>query len=137
MSARIIDQLDDDPEIAAWVADSLREGQRRGFFSLRCELSGAESCAVIGVDGTETAGFATFWHPRVGHDFVWIDLLWVEPPFRRRGIGTALIKAVLQAHAAPFRIGFGSLVGNAPMHALAASMGFAPWATQFEAEVPA
>lgn len=70
---------------------------------------------------------AAFYQPD-GTEIAWLDLLYVLPEFRRRGIGAELLRRV---HAQVYQMGLpelqlGTLAGNLPMQALATKVGFEP-----------
>jgi GNAT superfamily N-acetyltransferase len=69
------------------------------------------------------AGIAGFCSPEPG--VIWLDLLYVAPEFRRRGMGKQLIEAVRhRAKSNGFlRYGLGTLPSNYPMLSLVARCG--------------
>lgn len=75
----------------------------------------------------KTHGMAVY-HEVEGEDFVWLYLLYVEPQFRRSGLGRHLVSCVRQAVANVYGkpLKFGTFGNNIPMRHLAAECGYVP-----------
>ena len=82
----------------------------------------AGSTVIAQVEG-RPAGFAVLEHSFFGQGFV--AMLQVAPSFRRRGIGTALLRHLEGTCRAP-KLFTSTNESNAPMRALLASMGYEP-----------
>lgn len=104
----------------------MHAGQAEGAIPKdRAELTGDES-AVFAIDAAGgMVGGAVFFQPD-GHPNLWLDILYVAPAWRRRGIGRYLVAEVLdQARIMDLRgVEFGTLTTNAAMQALGAMCGF-------------
>lgn len=110
-------------EQRAFVNACFIAGQAENAFPAhRSPPADGETVILAAVDD-EYAGFASFYIPE--HiPLVWLDLLYVEPAYRRRSVGTILAAGVMafaQREGLPFECG--TLVGNEAMRALAASLG--------------
>lgn len=87
----------------------------------RKDLTGDETAIVARFatqDGFINLGVSVFYEPEPG--LVWLDLLFVEPGYRRRNIGWHLLEATrLFAVEQRFQeIAFGTLASNAAMRGL-------------------
>ncbi|CDZ43074.1 Hypothetical protein NGAL_HAMBI1146_58470 [Neorhizobium galegae bv. officinalis] len=103
-------------------------GQAQGFIPAdRSPLTGHEELILARQpthDGYLNVGVAVFYPPQ-NSDCLWLDILYVAPEFRRRGVGRELVSQVRQIAAeggyAEFSIG--TMLNNAPMLALLKSIG--------------
>ncbi len=83
---------------------AFNEGVSAGAFPEdRAEPSGEESVAWIS-GSSKVVAFATFYE--TDHGKMWIDVLWVDPGFRREGKAATLIAAI-EAHASA--LGYGKI----------------------------
>lgn len=111
-----VPQLADYPSAFRYATRAFGEGVEAGVFPReRSGPTGGERAFYMPL-----AGFVTFYPTTGGY---WLDLLWVDVDARRRGIGKALMAAVLD-HCEGSTIGLGYVHGNDAMAALAASVGF-------------
>jgi GNAT superfamily N-acetyltransferase len=126
-------RLADDDKLLKWVRSRFRLGIEAGAWpEYRSAPDGREPVVVIDNDTRSLpAGFATYLLPYPRRAFVWIDLIWVEPTFRRQGIASALLRAIGDKHG-PCHLQFGTLADNAPMNALAQRLGWRAHATTYE-----
>lgn len=118
-------------EQRTFVDQAFAAGLEEGAFpSHRAAPEGDEDIVLAVMDvadlvGTrvEYVGFASYYVP--GHmPLVWLDLLYVEPAFRRQSVATRLVASVMaaaQRDGLPFECG--TLMSNAAMQALAVSLG--------------
>jgi len=90
----------------------------------------ADHAIVWCVDAHDIVGFATFYD--VDLERLWLDVLWVDPRHRRRGIAKALLTAVRERSSASYRIMLGTDVDNAAMRRLAESFGARQTVAQYE-----
>jgi GNAT superfamily N-acetyltransferase len=123
-----------DPVLHDWMIERFFEGRDLGLFDRVMEPpDGSEECIVITEAGAPPtlAAFLTHYRPLERRDFVWVQLLWVDPSYRRRGLATRMLKDLSDLLPAGAEIGFGSMTGNAPMRALAAKLGFAEHSLNF------
>ena len=115
-------RVGDNAELMAAVKRLFNAGRAEGAFAVygREVPTGNESVVWIGEPGNPE-GFATAVDIEGGR--VWVDLLYVQPEFRRRGIATALVEAVAADAARRGRsdVLFGSMVGNVAMIAFSAA----------------
>lgn len=109
--------LDDDRGVKAFVLDRFRVAQLATAIPPRPAPSGDDS-VVVALNVGNFAGFATYC-PSTGKQ-LWLDVLWVEPDYRRRGIAMQLLHEVeLTARRRHFRgVALGHETGNAAMIAL-------------------
>jgi GNAT superfamily N-acetyltransferase len=147
---RLVNHLRDDEKLMTWARRCFRQGIEAGAWpDYRHAPDGNERVVVIEHDtpqrlglgterpegqsanGTAPLGFATYFFPYPRKSFIWIDLLWVEPAFRRQGIATALLRAIGDEHG-PCHLQFGTIAENAGTHALAESLGWRAHATIYE-----
>lgn len=113
-----VETLGDHPRLFATVLNAYADGIAEGHFPAdRHVPTGTESCAFYALDDVEPIAFATFYQPQDDRPFYWLDLLWVEPEFRGRGIGGELVSFISDRAtlAGMDRIEFGTLVGNDAM----------------------
>lgn len=117
------DMLAEEPELLASIRRGFTEAQLEGSIpKLRDPPSGEEDCIYIG-PMERPEGFATFYH--AGHGRLWLDVLYVWPPFRRRGHGRRLLESVKRIAATDrFDVLLGTGIGNNAMRSLAVSAGF-------------
>jgi GNAT superfamily N-acetyltransferase len=102
--------------------------QAEGVLPEREPLSGGEDAVfAMAVDGRtwRPIGMAVHYQPE-GWDALWLDLLYVEPGFRKRGIARRLIDEVAaRADILDLpRIELGTTWENRPMQNLAIATGF-------------
>ena len=110
-------------EQRAFVDSSFAAGKAEGAFPAHRNPPGdGDTFIFASIDG-EYVGFASFFIPEhIG--VVWLDLLYVEPVYRRRSVGTVLAAGVMafaQREGLPFECG--TLVSNEAMQSLAKSLG--------------
>jgi GNAT superfamily N-acetyltransferase len=110
--------------------------EAEGALPTREPISGGEDCifamAVTG-QAWRPVGMATHYQPE-GWDALWLDLLYVEPAYRRRGVARRLIAEVVSRAdllGLP-RVEFGTMIDNGPMQALAVASGFGNARVNFE-----
>jgi len=115
----------DEPEAFAIATRLTAQGQEEGAIPRdRAPLTGCED-AFFAYEGGTVVGCAVFWNPE-GRPFLYLDILFVAPEHRRRGLGAGLLDAVA-AEAAELgltEIHFGTMLANAPMQALGRKAGF-------------
>ncbi|MEH6691311.1 MAG: GNAT family N-acetyltransferase [Pseudorhizobium pelagicum] len=137
-------QYDRFPCAGSWkdTADALMAaGQAEGMIPTdRESLTGEEEVIIarqLTHDGYINAGIAVFYLPE-NYDGLWLDILYVKPEYRRRGIGRVLVSLVRQVaiDAGHDQFGLGTMLHNAPMLALARSAGFAKGAVYFDQPLP-
>jgi GNAT superfamily N-acetyltransferase len=117
--------LDQDRQVRSLVRDLFRQALAEGLFPQRPPPHD-DSRAVLALAGNgRVAGLAVYYE--VNDKRLWLDFLWVQPHWRRRGVGLQLMQAV--EHAARHRKLEGVILGhaetNAPMIALAERAGWA------------
>ncbi len=133
---RFASRLGDRPELLAAVT--------AGFQALGAEWPQLmprdpppEDCAVAYCGPAERPdGFAAF--QQGSHGRVWLDVLWVQPECRRRGIGGSLLDAVVHACRAEGGISwidFGTALANTPFRNLAVKHGYVGIGLLMRAEV--
>lgn len=122
-------------EVGHLSGDSLAEAVRywkrmvkEGFTN---EDSTPPSESSIGLFARDAAGKTrgmVVYHEVDGEDFVWLYLLYVEPQFRRSGLGRLLVSCVRHTvsnvYGKPLK--FGTFGTNLPMQRLAAECGYVP-----------
>lgn len=110
-------------EQRTFVDEGFAAGLAEGAFPPTREPPYDTSSIVLAVMGDEYVGFASFYIPD-HYPIVWLDVLYVDPAFRRRSIATFLASGVMafaQRENLPFECG--TLMTNAAMQGLAASLG--------------
>lgn len=110
-------------EQRTFVDESFAAGIDEGVFPASRSPAADTSDIILAVMGDVYVGFASFYIPDQV-DLVWLDLLYVDPQFRRRSVATFLASGVMafaQREGLPFECG--TLVTNQAMQALAASLG--------------
>tara|TARA_R110002167_G_scaffold162882_2_gene359507 strand:- start:971 stop:1375 length:405 start_codon:yes stop_codon:yes gene_type:complete len=109
------------------VADFIKAGQAEGAIPLgRAPLTGDEHIKVTwSRDGV--AACAVYYQPE-GHDFYWLDILYVKPEERRQGHATCLLQMVEEEaqRAGLSSVQFGTMRSNDAMQKLAARHDFKP-----------
>lgn len=118
-------QMRESPQLRTFVHDRLRQAQRADAIPDR-QPPGDDCGVAIAVAGSgHWAGFATFYETTDGR--LWLDVLWVEPAWRRRGAGRLLLEAVRQAARSSGLAGVACSHAehNAPMVALMQRTGWA------------
>ena len=88
---RHIRRLRDDRAVRTLVLDRFRAAQSDGVIPPR-PAPEDDDPLVTALAGETIAGFAVY--QLCTHKRVWLDVLWVEPAFRRRGVGTQLLHEV-------------------------------------------
>lgn len=124
LTCNYIGQLSDDALLFEAVQEYFAEGVKAGQFpSYREAPTGDESVLFVGSHAAPLA-FATFFP--VHTSGLWLDLFYVRPPHRRKGIGRHLLTGVKSwAHEHDFdRVLFGTLSTNSAMLGLARATGF-------------
>lgn len=109
-------------------------GQRDGDFPAYRNGPDNEEMVVLATDGDDMLGFATFYHAG-DPERIWLDLLWVPVPHRRKSVGTRLLAAVVaygERHG--LAVEFGTSAGNTGMQALAESFGLQPFSIGYRKE---
>lgn len=99
----------------------------------RDALTGAERVLwLVPRLGGDIAGFTTFHD--VGQGRTWCDTFWIDPAYRRRGYGRALLGRLIEIAAddGSSKVAFGTALGNPAMQGLARRCGFRPAFTTFE-----
>ncbi len=84
----------------------------------------ARGGALVARDACDLAGFVT-WDTGF-FDRPFVRLLVVEPEYRRRGVGAALVRAVEAAARSRGELFVSTEAINAPMQALLAKLGYGP-----------
>lgn len=109
--------LSEDRGVRGFVLDRFRAAQAEGHIPPR-PLPRNDDAVVVALDGETFAGFATY-HP-TDDNRLWLDVLWVEPGHRRRGIATRLLDEVERAA----RLGKcrGVCLGHEPYNAAMAAL---------------
>jgi len=111
-------RIDADPRARTFIHDRTRQAQLAGAIPDRA-MPEDDSMATIAVTpSNHWAGFATWYETNTKQ--LWLDVLWVDPAWRRRGVAMRLLEAVRQAsRQAKLRgVATGHFEGNAPMVAL-------------------
>lgn len=120
-----LESLSDNASVLSFIRQALEDGQAAGDFPKenRPGPTGYEHASVIWERDTLIA-FATFYYPH--RSTAWLDLLWVHPSFRKRGLGQTLINHVLTTarRDGVAHLSFGTLASNTPMRHLAERTGF-------------
>lgn len=114
------------PTIFAAVISALRVGQMAGDFPTgRTDPTGDELVIWIGQPDA-VIGFATFYEAKPGT--MWLDLIWVAPEHRRKGLSKALLMRVLDIsrRGKISSIQFGTMLDNAAMQAAGKLVAFKP-----------
>lgn len=110
-------------EQRAFVEAGFSAGKADGAFPAHRSAPDDGDTYIFATVDAEYAGFASFFVPE--HvAVVWLDLLYVDPAFRRHSVGTILAAGVMafaQREGLPFECG--TLTSNRAMQALAASLG--------------
>lgn len=119
LSVVYLDRLGDHPQARTFVHDRTHQAQLIGVIPADRKPPADDSSIAIAVAPSgHWAGFATFYETSDGR--LWLDVLWVEAAWRRRGVGRQLIEAVRtaarSAQLAGVALGHAEL--NAPMIAL-------------------
>jgi GNAT superfamily N-acetyltransferase len=134
---QIFEQVGNFDGVFAHILSSIDAGIADGAFPAvratpACRPTGGETALVI-FDGPKPCAFALFYQPE-GFELFWVDFVWVDPEYRRRGLATELLKGVLTlAKQRGLPVELGTLVNNEAMRALAAKLGLAEKTITFEA----
>ncbi len=117
-----------------YVRKALELGKAEGVFPVhRDEPTGDEMVVVALLDG-DPIGFVTTYMPK--DDLTWIDLVWVDPAHRRKGLGSEMMRiAVLHARKVAPAVGLGTMTMNLPMQELVKKMGFTAEGIIFRSEL--
>lgn len=115
--------------------------QAEGVLPPREPIGGGEDCIfamAISGQAWRPVGMAVHYQPE-GWTSLWLDLLYVEPDFRRLGVGRKLVTAVMQRAdmlGLP-KVELGAMLDNQPMQSLAFSFGFENTRVDFSRTVAA
>lgn len=114
-----VDRLDYSPAYRKFVHACLRRAQEAQDIPRRAPPDG-DSQAVFALTGPENriGGFATFYE--VNERRLWLDILWVEPEYRRLGVGSWLLRRVAETAKAQRlkAVALGHVENNTAMVAL-------------------
>lgn len=137
MNITLIERYNADPEIIDFVQGGYELGTHQGAFPENRHPPSYGEMIVVARDGDDLLGFATFFHHQVSEseECVWLDLLWVPPPHRRKSVGTRLVAAVLaygERHG--MAVEFGTKADNLEMQALTESFGLQPYLIGYRRE---
>ncbi|MBN1641698.1 MAG: GNAT family N-acetyltransferase [Anaerolineae bacterium] len=126
-NARLNEEYGIDFDVPAWV--------QRDMETLEIFLP-PDGRLLLFTEGAQTTGIACM--KRIGEDTLEIKCMYVRPAFRRRGIGRALLAALLaEARAMGYAtVCLDSARFMAPAHALYRSAGFREIAPYPESEIP-
>ena len=96
----------DADRVARWIWEHWQDSSGFTLEQTRAQLLGEPDCpeTILAVEGGAAIGvlgFRRFDHPRLGAQLLFVNSLFVAPPARGRGVGSALVEAAL-ARAAPF-----------------------------------
>lgn len=118
LSIEYLQELRDDAKARTFVHDRLGQAQAAGLIPQRKPPADDSGVAIAVAPSDHWAGFATFYETTDGR--LWLDVLWVEPDWRRRGVGRQLLEAVRHAARSCDLAGvaLGHAEHNAPMLAL-------------------
>ncbi|MDP2150058.1 MAG: GNAT family N-acetyltransferase, partial [Parvibaculum sp.] len=108
-----------DPVLLNAVRRIVRSEMGKGFPAGRSLPSGEETIVYTG-PLTAPTSFAIFYETETG--ICWLDLLWVAPRGRRKGLASALIdvvETIAETEMKLDRLAFGTIAENAAMRALA------------------
>lgn len=128
-----LEQLADDEGIEAYVNRCFTTGMSLGFYPEgRARPTGGEHVIVVR-DGEELIGFATFYPIDHAGSVMWLDLVWVEPKWRRAGVGRALCVAVRERtlESKLGAVSFGTGIDNEAMAGVGRKLGFEPRSVVF------
>lgn len=125
LSIVYLQQLRESPQLRTFVHDRLRQARLADAIADRQPPGDDCGVAIAVARSGHWAGFATFYETTDGR--LWLDVLWVEPAWRRRGAGRLLLEAVRQAarSAGLAGVACGHAEHNAPMVALMQRAGWA------------
>jgi len=125
LSIEYLQELRDDAKARTYIHDRTQQAMLEGQLRERKPPDDDSGVAIAVAPSGHWAGFATFYETTDGR--LWLDLLWVEPAWRRRGVGRQLLEAVRQAARARNLAGVaqGHAEHNAPMLALMRREGWA------------
>jgi GNAT superfamily N-acetyltransferase len=119
------------PDTRQAIMQGIRAAQEAGdIVRERSDPDGDEWVLWIGPSAAPLA-LAIFYDVGLGR--MWLDFLYVVPAARRNGLGTRLVTRAAEASKTlDFRrLMLGTVVGNAPMQALAAKLGFSQVAINY------
>lgn len=126
LSIEYLVQLKDSPTARTFVHDRTRQAQRAGVLPADRSVPADDSGVAVAVAPSgHWAGFATFYETTDGR--LWLDVLWVEDAWRRRGVGLQLLEAVRTAarNGGLKGVACGHLEGNGRMVGLMQRAGWA------------
>ncbi|WP_162249083.1 GNAT family N-acetyltransferase [Mesorhizobium sp. Root157] len=133
MSFKLVEADLSDPVVLNVANLFVLWGQDEGTIPAdRCPIDENEEAIFACVDAPVENGIvggAIFYQPE-GHDMLFLDILYVSPVDRRKGIGGALVRRIcaIAAERGLAKVEFGTLVTNQRMQALGHALGFADYA---------
>lgn len=97
------------------------------------------ACVDDGSVENGIVGGAVFFNPESHPEMLFLDVLWVSPDYRRKGIGRALIQRVcaIAAERGLAKVEFGTLVTNSAMQGLGRALGFSDYALMMNCRLSA
>ncbi|MCI4344737.1 MAG: GNAT family N-acetyltransferase, partial [Thermoplasmata archaeon] len=125
-----------------WTEAAALEASQREFAELLpqgFDTPAFHFCTVV--NEADGAGVGETWYrvqERGGKLHFWVDWIWIDPPFRRRGYASEVL-LLLAGRAASLgadRIGLSVADDNTGAKALYAKLGFKPWSAQLMKELP-
>lgn len=132
---RVVSLEDEEPIMTDMARQMLLAAKVSGAIPEdRADIVGTEF-AVFAMDGPSYVGMATFYEPEPC--LYWLDVLYVLPAYRRRGIGRQMVEAVVAEarEAGAATVQCGTMASNSAMHALAAQVGLAKTIVYFSMPV--
>ncbi|MCW5727230.1 GNAT family N-acetyltransferase [Parvibaculum sp.] len=136
---RLANPVGEIADLLAATRRGLAAAQKEGAITtLRADIDGGEACLYVGLASAPLA-FATFYDAGLGR--VWLDVLYVRPGFRRKGLGRALLAEVeRQSAGSGFKhLLFGTGFDNRAMRELveSAARGITPAFVEYRIDLPA
>ncbi|MBX3488888.1 GNAT family N-acetyltransferase [Parvibaculum sp.] len=134
---RLANPVGEIADLLAATRRGLAAAQKEGAITtLRADIDGGEACLYVGLASAPLA-FATFYDAGLGR--VWLDVLYVRPGFRRKGLGRALLAEVeRQSAGSGFKhLLFGTAFDNRAMRELVEGdeRGIVPEAVEYRIEL--
>jgi len=114
-----IDRLGSDPRVFAYVLIAFAEQRDYGNFPADRRVPNGDEQVWVVYDDQMPVAFATHYQPSTD-PMMWLDLLFVDPDYRRQGIGGELL-ALVGSQARQdncTRVEWGTGVGNERMQGL-------------------